>query len=79
MSHQHTSSAKDEGQCAKFGRGYAFMSQEGPVGYKEEVKEEFGFGTNLLLVGYDHGSKSLWVMATDRKGVTGSSLKLLES
>ena len=76
VSHKH--SASDRGarsDTAEFFLHYAFMAEEGAIGYKEDIGEEDESVLSPVLVRHDRTSESLWAMVVDAKGVTESSLK----
>ena len=76
VSRKHSASDKEvRSDAAEFSLDYAFMAEEGAVGYKEDIGEEDESVLSPVLVGHDRMSESLWAMAVDAKGVTESSLK----
>ena len=78
VSHKHSAS-REESSGVEFSVDYAFMTADGQVGYKEDLEEECLVGASPVIVGYDHGSRSIWAMAADRKGATDSSMKWLDN
>ena len=74
VSHQHRRSDKEEKSEAEFCMDYAFMTEEGRVGYAEEVGAE-STGLSPVIVGYDRKSESLWAIVAEAKGLNESSLK----
>ena len=78
VSHKHSAS-REESSGVEFSVDYAFMTADGQVGYREDLEEECLVGASPVIVGYDHGSRSIWAMATDRKGATDSSIKWLDN
>ena len=76
VSHKHSTSDKESrSDTAEFCLDYAFMTEEGAVGYMEDIGEQDESGLSPVLVGHDRTSEALWAMVAEAKGVTESSLK----
>ena len=76
VSHKHmTSDRESRSDTAEFCLDYAFMTEEGRVGFLEDIGLEDDSGMSPVLVGHDRTSEALWAMVAEAKGVTDSSLK----
>ena len=62
-SHQHRSSENDSEE-ADFSVDYASMTREGAIEMKRDMREIDKVGATPILVGCDHRSKAIWVLAT---------------
>ena len=51
------------------------MTEEGAIGYMEDIGEEDETGLSPVLVGHDRTSEAQWAMVAEAKGDTESSLK----
>jgi hypothetical protein len=51
------------------------MTEEGKIGYLEDVDQEDEAGLSPVVVGHDRTSESLWAMVVEAKGVNDSSVK----
>ena len=70
VSHQHRASQVRDSSCSDFSVDYAFMTQCGQLGYKEDLDEQIMIGARPVIVGYGHGSRGVWAMVVDSKGAT---------
>ena len=61
VSHQHRRSSDEEKSGIEFCMDYAFMTEDGNVGYAEDIGGD-STGLSPVIVGYDRGSESLWAM-----------------
>ena len=76
VSHQHKSTDKGESTTAEFSLDYAFMTEDGRVGSKEDIGDEAKLaGATPVIVGYDHREKGVWALAVEHKGVNEESIK----
>ena len=55
--------------------GLCVMTEEGRVGYLEDIGVEDDAGLSPVLVGHDWTSEALWATVAEAKGATGPSLK----
>ena len=76
VSHKHcTSDRETRSDTAEFCLDYAFMTEEGKIGYLEDVDQEDEAGLSPVLVGHDRTSESLWATVVEANGVNDSSVK----
>ena len=76
VSHKHCTSDREmRSDTAEFCIDYAFMTEEGKVGYLEDIDCENETGLSPVLVGHDRTSESLWAIVVEAKGVNDSSVK----
>ena len=54
------------------------MTEEGRVGYLEDIGLEDNAALSPVLVGRNRTSESLWAMVAEARGATESSLKLVK-
>ena len=66
---------REDGPEAEFSMDYAFMTNEGKLGYAEDFGSEEIARASPVIVGFDKRSESIWAMAVEAKGVNESSIK----
>ena len=76
VSHKHaTSDRESRSDTAEFCLDYAFTTEDGRVGYLEDIGLENDAGSSPVPVGHDRSSEALWALVAEAKSAAASSLK----
>ena len=71
VSYKHrTSDRESRSDTAEFCLDYAFTTEEGRVGYLEDIGVEDDAGLSPVFVGHDRSSEALWAMMVEANGAT---------
>ena len=66
VSHKHrTSDRESRSDDAEICLDYTFMTEEGRVGYLEDIGLEDEAGLSPVLIGHDRSSDALWAMVAE--------------